>query len=66
MLAKNSRHKYRKHRKNNKSNEIQDLGKEEAKKGLEMSANVATIAKVTRIFLASEELASQISQTSQE
>ena len=28
------------------------LGKEEAKKGLEMSANVAKIAKVTRIFLA--------------
>ena len=44
--------KYRKNRKNNKSNKIQDLGKEEAKKGLEMSANVAKIAKVTRILLA--------------
>ena len=47
MLAKNSRHKYRRNRKNNISNEIQDLEKEEAKKGLEMSANVAKIAKVT-------------------
>ena len=66
MLANNSRHKYGKNRKNNKNNKIQDSGKEEAKKGLEMSANVAKIAKVTRIFLASEELASQISQKSQE
>ena len=66
MLAKNLRHKYRKNRKNNKSNKIQDSGEEEAKKGLEMSANVAKIPKVTRIFLASEELASQISQKSQE
>ena len=48
MLAKNSRHKYRKKRKNNKSKKSQDLGKEEAKKGLEMSAIVAKIAKVTR------------------
>ena len=31
-----------------------------------MSANVAKIAKVTRILLASQELASQISQKSQE
>ena len=53
LLAKNSRHKYRKNRKNNKSNKIQDLGKEEGKKGLEMSANVAKIPKVTRILLAS-------------
>ena len=43
--------KYRKNRKNNKSNKIQDLGKEEAKKGLEMCADVAKIAKVTRILL---------------
>ena len=43
-------YKYRKNRKINKSNKIQDLGKEEANKGLEMSAK---IAKVTRIFLAS-------------
>ena len=42
---KNSRHKYGKNRKNNRSNKIQDLGKEEAKKGLEMSAK---ITKVTR------------------
>ena len=54
MLAKNPRHKFRKNGKNNKSNQIQDLEREEAiKKGLEMSANVAKIAKVTRIFLAS-------------
>ena len=52
MLANNSRHKYGKNRKNNKNNKIQDSGKEEAKKGLEMSANVAKIAKVTRILLA--------------
>ena len=39
---------------NNKSNKIQDLGKEEVKKGLEMSANAAKIAKVTRIFLPCE------------
>ena len=42
-------YKYRKNRKNNKSNKIQDLGKEEANKGLEKSAN---IAKATRILLA--------------
>ena len=41
--------KYRKNRKNNKSSKNQDLEKKEAKKGPEMSAN---IAKVTRIFLA--------------
>ena len=41
-------YKYRKNRKNNKSNKIQDLAKEEAKKGLEMSANTAKITKVTR------------------
>ena len=34
-------------------NKIADLEREEAKKGPEMSANIAKIAKVTRIFLAS-------------
>ena len=42
-----------KYRKNNKFNKILDLEKEETKKGPEMSANIAKIAKVTRIFLAS-------------
>ena len=37
----------------NKSNKNQDFEREEAKKGPEMSANIAIIAKVTRIFLAS-------------
>ena len=37
MLAKNTHNKYRK---NNKSNKNQDLEKEEAKKGPEMSANI--------------------------
>ena len=50
MLAKNSHDKYRK---NNKSNKNQDLEREAAKKGPEMSANIAKIAKVTRIFNAS-------------
>ena len=50
LLAKNLRYQYDKNRKDNESNEIQDLEKEEAKKGLEMSAK---IAKGTRIFLAS-------------
>ena len=50
MLAKNSHDKYRK---NNKFNNNQDLEREEAKKGPEMSANIAKIAKVTRIFHAS-------------
>ena len=49
LLAKNTRDKYRKNRKNNKSNKNQDLETEEAKKGPEMSANIAKIAKVTRI-----------------
>ena len=53
MLAKNTRDKYRKNRKNNKSNKNQDLEREEANKGPEMSLNIAKIAKVTRIFLAS-------------
>ena len=42
-----------KYRKNNKSNKNQDLEREEANKGPEMSLNIAKIAKVTRIFLAS-------------
>ena len=52
-LCQKITYKYRKNRKNNKPNKNQDLEKEEAKKGPEMSANFATIAKVTRIFLAS-------------
>ena len=40
--------------KNYKSNKNQDLEREEAKKGPEMSANIAKIAKVTRIFHATE------------
>ena len=39
-------------RKNNKPHKNQDLEREEAKKGPEMSANIAKMAKVTRIFLA--------------
>ena len=49
MRAENTRDKYRK---NNKFNKILDLEKEETKKGPETSANIAKIAKVTRIFLA--------------
>ena len=49
-LCQNFTNKYRK---NNKFNKILDLEKEETKKGPEMSANIAKIAKVTRIFLAS-------------
>ena len=37
MLAETTHGKYRKNRKNNKSNKNQDLEKEEAKKGTEMS-----------------------------
>ena len=48
MLAKHTRDKYRK---NKKSNKNQDLETEEAKKGPEMSANIAKLAKVTRFFL---------------
>ena len=40
--------KYRKNRKNNKYNKNQ-----EAKKDPDMSANIAKIANITRIFLAS-------------
>ena len=50
MLAENTRDKYRK---NNKSKKNQDLETEEPNKGPEMSANIAKLAKVTRIFHAS-------------
>ena len=53
MLAKNTHDIYRKYRKNTTCNKIPDLQRKEAKKGPEMSANIAKIAKVTRIFLAS-------------
>ena len=53
MLAENTHDKYRKYRKNNKYNKNQDLKREEPKKGPEMSANIAKIAKVTRFFYAS-------------
>ena len=43
--------KYGKNSKNNKFNEILHLEREKVKKGFEMSANFAKIAKVTRIFL---------------
>ena len=39
--------------KKTKSNKNQDVGEKEAKKDPEMAANIAEIAKVTRIFLAS-------------
>ena len=39
--------------KNNKFKKILDLAKEEIKKGPKMSANIAKVAKVTRVFLAS-------------
>ena len=51
MRAKNTRDKNRKNRNNNKSNKNQDLEREEAKKGLEVSSNLAKNVKVTRIFL---------------
>ena len=44
--------KYGKNSKNNGRNQILDLERQRAKKGLEKSANVAKIAKVTRIFIA--------------
>ena len=40
-----------KNRKNNKCNKILDLEKEQFKKGPEMSANIAKIANITRVFL---------------
>ena len=51
-LCQKITNKNRKNRKNNKSNKIVDLEKEEAKKGPEMSANIAKIPNITRIFLA--------------
>ena len=48
-----AKHNDGKDRKNNKCNIIVDLEKEEAKKGSEMSANIAKGPKVTIIFLAS-------------
>ena len=53
MLAKNTHDKYRKNNKNDKSNKNQNLVTKEAKKGPEMSANIAKIAQVTRFFHAS-------------
>ena len=41
LLAKNTRDKYRKNRNNKKSNKNQDRETEEAKRGPEMSANIA-------------------------
>ena len=38
---------------NHKCNKIPDLERKEAKKGPEMSANIAKMAKVTRFFHAS-------------
>ena len=50
-LCQKITNKYRKNRKNNKSNKNRE--KKEAKKDPEMSANIAKIANITRIFLAS-------------
>ena len=49
--VKRLNNKYGKNCKNNKFNEILQLEREKVKKGFEMSANFAKIAKVTRIFL---------------
>ena len=51
LPAENTDDQYRKNRKKTKCNKIRDLEREEVKKGVEMFANVAKIAKVTRIFL---------------
>ena len=56
LRAENTRDNYRKSPKNNKFNKILDLENEEIMKGPEMSANIAKIAKVTRIFLANKGL----------
>ena len=53
MLAENTHDKYRNYCKKNNCNKIPDLERKEAKKDPEMSPNIAKIAKVTRIFLAS-------------
>ena len=50
MLAKNTHDKYRKYRKDTKCNKIPDLQRKEAKKGPEMSPNIAKIAKVKQGF----------------
>ena len=52
-LCQKITNKYGKNRKNNKSNKNRDFEKKEAKKDPEMSANIAKIANITRIFLAS-------------
>ena len=52
-LCQKITNKYGKNRKNNKSKKNQDLEKIEAKKDPEMCANIAKIANITRIFLAS-------------
>ena len=48
MLAENTLNKFCKYGKNNKSNNKQDLEREEAKKGPEMSANIAKLTKVIK------------------
>ena len=53
IICKKITHKCRNNRKNIKCNNIEDLEREKAKKDAEKSANVAKLAKVTRIFLAS-------------
>ena len=58
--------KYGKNCKNNKFNQILRLEREKVKKGFEMSANFAKIAKVTRFFLLCEKTEQQIWQTLQE
>ena len=52
-LCQKITYRYHKNRKNNKFNKNQDLEREEAKKDPEISANIAKISKVTRIFYAS-------------
>ena len=48
MLAKNTHYKYRK---NNKYNKIHDFGKEEAKKGPEMSAKIVEVTRCMPVDL---------------
>ena len=54
--------KYGKNSKKNKFNEILHLEREKVKKGFEMSANFAKIAKVTKFFLLCEKIEQQIWQ----
>ena len=49
-LCRKITYKCRKKRENNKCNKIPHLERKEAKKDPEMSANIAKIANVTRIF----------------